>query len=55
MQTQSKWFGVIFIQKARLESLTKHVATVFLSKKDKRKMYIFLFASERLLHDRLSS
>jgi hypothetical protein len=35
--------GEIFIPKTRLKSLTKHVPTVFPSKRDKRNIYIFLF------------
>jgi hypothetical protein len=49
MQTQSKLFGVIFIPKTRLKSLTKrvpkHVATVF--QKEIKEKYIFFFSLEK--------
>jgi len=47
MEHRSSLFGLIFIQKTRLKSLTKHVTTVFVSKRDKKKKNIFFFSFEK--------
>jgi hypothetical protein len=47
MQTQRKLFGVGFHSKHTFLYLHKTVATVFLSKRDKKKKDIFFFSLEK--------